>query len=118
MSTQACLFDDEPRASETPSPLTPDVFTLLRLFENYRGIDVPQDWFDLLQRYHGALDDPASRQSWSQARLRSTLDAAENDGLVVYRTKWEITPTGLEARRIETLRRMGAPDAQYAGGVV
>lgn len=118
MSAQTCLFDDLNQQPIAAQAMDADVFTLLRLFENYRGIDVPQDWFDLLQRYHGALDDPASRQSWSQARLRSTLDAAEKDGLVVYRTKWEITPTGLEARRIETLRRMGAPDAQYAGGVI
>ena len=64
MNVQASLFDDNLSAPDAIKALDADVFTLLRLFENYRGIDVPQDWFDLLQRYHGALDDPASRQSW------------------------------------------------------
>ena len=87
-------------------PMSPDTFTLLRLFENHRGIDVPQDWFDLKQRYHGALDDPASRESWSSQRLSKALDVAEAEGLVVYRDKWEITPAGVEARKAETVRRM------------
>jgi hypothetical protein len=87
-------------------PITADVFTLLRLFENERGIEVPQDWYDLLQRYHGAFDDPASRSSWSPSRLRSVLDDADEAGLIVYREKWEITAKGLEARKAETVRRM------------
>ena len=115
MSAQTCLFDDLNQQPIAAQAMDADVFTLLRLFENYRGIDVPQDWFDLLQRYHGALDDPASRQSWSSARLRKTLDDAEALGLVVYRSKWEITADGLSARRIETLRRMGSPEAVLDG---
>ena len=87
-------------------PLSPDVFTLLRLFENHRGIDRPQDWFDLKQHYHGAMDDPSNRESWSSARLSKALDAAEAAGYVVYREKWEITSQGLEARKAETVRRM------------
>lgn len=87
-------------------PLDADVFTLLRLFENYRGIDVPQDWFDLKQHYHGALDDPASREVWSSQRLSRALDRAEAEGLIEYRSKWEITSTGIEARKNETVRRM------------
>ena|SRR5690554_5666620 len=87
-------------------PMSPDTFTLLRLCENHRGIDVPQDWFDLKQNYHGALDDPESRESWSSQRLSKALDVAEAEGLVVYREKWEITGAGLEARKAETLRRM------------
>lgn len=87
-------------------PLPPDVFTLLRLFENHRGIDRPQDWFDLKQHYHGALDDPDSREVWSAPRLSKALDAAEAAGYVVYREKWEITSQGLEARKAETVRRM------------
>ncbi|WP_421862466.1 hypothetical protein [Marinobacter adhaerens] len=96
----------EEQAEMFSKPLDPDVFTLLRLFENYRGIDVPQDWFDLKQHYHGALDDPASRESWSSQRLNKTLDQAEAMGLVVYREKWEITSQGLESRKAETVRRM------------
>lgn len=87
-------------------PMSPDTFTLLRLFENHRGIDVPQDWFDLKQNYHGALDDPESRESWSIQRLSKALDVAEAEGLVVYREKWEITSAGIEARENETVRRM------------
>ena len=87
-------------------PLDADVCTLLRLFENHRGIDAPQDWFDLQQHYHGAYDDPGSRQVWSSQRLNGALDRAEADGLVVYRSKWEITPAGVEARKAETVRRM------------
>tara|TARA_R100000789_G_scaffold74369_2_gene70079 strand:- start:757 stop:1053 length:297 start_codon:yes stop_codon:yes gene_type:complete len=87
-------------------PLDADVFTLLRLFENHRGIDVAQDWFDLKQHYHGAYDDPASREAWSSQRLSRALDRAEAEGLVVYRNKWEITPAGIEARKAETVRRM------------
>ena len=87
-------------------PLDADVFTLMRLFENHRGIDVPQDWFDLKQRYHGAYDDPASREVWSSPRLSRALDRAEADGLVTYQGKWEITPAGIEVRVAETVRRM------------
>ncbi|WP_417315626.1 hypothetical protein [Cycloclasticus pugetii] len=89
-------------------PISADVFTLLRLFENYRGIDVPQDWFDLRQHYHGALDDPASRETWSPQRLSKVLDEAEAEGLVEYRDKWRITPKGAETRKAETVRRMKA----------
>lgn len=89
-------------------PLEDDTFTLLRLFENHRGIDQAQDWFDLKQRYHGALDDPASRESWSSSRLSKALDVADAGGLVRYREKWEITAAGLEARKQETIRRMAA----------
>lgn len=87
-------------------PLSADVFTLLRLFENHRGIDVPQDWFDLKQHYHGALDQPGSREVWSSPRLSRALEAAEDGGLIEYRNKWEITPAGIEARKAETVRRM------------
>lgn len=87
-------------------PLDADVFTLMRLFENHRGIDVPQDWFDLKQHYHGAYDDPASREVRSSQRLSRALDSAEAEGLAVYRDKWEITPAGVEARKAETVRRM------------
>lgn len=87
-------------------PLAADVFTLLRLFENHRGIDVPQDWFDLKQRYHGAFDDPDSREVWSYQRLNKALDEAEEEGLIVYREKWEITRKGVEKRKNETVRRM------------
>lgn len=87
-------------------PLSADTFTLLRLFENHRGIDVPQSWDDLKQHYHGALDNPKSRESWSSARLNRALDDADARGLVMYRDKWEITEKGLEARKAETLRRM------------
>lgn len=96
----------EEQAELFAKPLAPDVFTLLRLFENHRGIDVPQGWDDLKQRYHGALDDPKSRESWSSARLSKALDAAEAMGLVVYRQQWEITSKGLEARKAEAVRRM------------
>lgn len=89
-----------------PRPLDSDVFTLLRLFENHRGIDRPQGWDDLKQRYHGAIDDPASRESWSNARLSKVLDAAEAQGLVEYRQQWEITARGLEARKNEIVRRI------------
>lgn len=96
----------EEQAELFAKPLTADVFTLLRLFENERGIDVPQDWYDLLQRYHGAFDEPASRSSWSPSRLRKVLDEADEAGLIVYRDKWEITAAGLQARKAETVRRM------------
>lgn len=87
-------------------PISADVFTLLRLFENHRGIDEPQDWFDLRQRYHGALDDPASRETWSPQRLSKVLDEAESDGLIEYKAKWMITDAGLAARKAETVRRI------------
>lgn len=96
----------EEQAELFAKPLSPDVFTLLRLFENYRGIDRPQDWFDLKQRYHGAMDDPASRECWTATRLNRALDEAESAGLIEYEHKWEITTKGLEARKAETLRRM------------
>lgn len=87
-------------------PLSADIFTLLRLFENHFGMDVPQSWDDLRQRYHGAYDNPESRETWSPSRLSKALDAAEAAGLVEYHEKWEITQRGVEARRNETLRRM------------
>ena len=87
-------------------PLSPDVFTLLRLFENHRVIDRPQDWYDLKQRYHGAMDDPASRECWTATRLNRALDDAESAGLIEYSDKWMITAKGLEARKAETVRRM------------
>lgn len=98
----------EEQAEMFAKPLSPDVFTLLRLFENYRGIDVPQNWFDLKQRYHGALDDPASRECWTATRLNRALDVAEDAGLIKYGEKWEITAKGLDARKAETVRRMKA----------
>lgn len=98
----------ERQAEMFSKPLAPDVFTLLRLFENYRGIDVPQDWFDLKQRYHGAIDDPSSRECWTATRLNRALDEAESAGLIEYEHKWEITTKGLEARKAETVRRMKA----------
>lgn len=96
----------EEQAEMFDRPLPEDTYTLLRLFENHRGIDVPQDWFDLKQHYHGALDDPKSRESWSSARLNRALDDADARGLVVYRNKWEITAAGLEARKAEYERRV------------
>ncbi|MBY5961936.1 hypothetical protein [Marinobacter nauticus] len=98
----------EEQAEMFTKPLSPDVFTLLRLFENYRGIDRPQDWFDLKQRYHGQLEDPASRECWTAARLNRVLDEAEDAGLIEYSDKWMITTKGLEARKAETVRRMKA----------
>lgn len=71
----------EEQAEMFTKPLSPDVFTLLRLFENYRGIDRPQDWFDLKQRYHGAMDE------------------AEGAGLIEYSDKWMITAKGLRPGR-------------------
>lgn len=96
----------EEQAELFAKPLSPDTYTLLRLFENHRGIDRPQGWDDLKQHYHGALDDPASRESWSNGRLSKALDIAEAEGLVVYRKQWEITSQGLEARKAEHSRRM------------
>lgn len=94
------------------SPLNPDVFTLLRLFENHRGIDVPQSWDDLKQVYHSVYDDSREielgKSSWSPARLNKALDAAWLLGLIEYEHKWMITAKGLEARKEETVRRMKA----------
>lgn len=89
-------------------PLSPDVYTLLRLFENCHGIDHPQTFDDLKQHYHSVYDDPKAlpKISWSRARLSKALDAAEADGLVEYREHWEITAKGLEARKAEYERRM------------
>lgn len=103
---------DEEQAELFVKPLAPDVFTLLRLFENYRGIDVPQSWDDLKQVYHSVYDDPrenkSARSSWGSARLNKTLDSAEALGLIEYQDKWEITAKGLEVRKAETVRRMRA----------
>lgn len=87
-------------------PISPDVYILLRLFENYRGIDRPQDWFDLLNWNHGALYEPATRETWRPQRLSRVLDEAEAAGLVEYTDKWMITDAGLEARKAEMVRRV------------
>lgn len=105
---QALSTQSRSQAELFVKPLDPDVFTLLRMFENHRGIDLPQSWDDLKQRYHGAYDDPSSRVSWSNTRLCQALDKADHAGLVVYQDKWEITDAGLEARKAETVRRMKA----------
>lgn len=93
-------------------PLTPDVFTLLRLFENEYGVDVGQNWLDLLQHYHSDYDEPNKRPktSWRPHRLRKALDQAEAQGLIrdgkEWLKDWMITTEGLEARKAETVRRM------------
>lgn len=94
---QAELFD---------KPLPPDVYTLLRLFQNHRGIDEPHTYPDLLQYYHGAFDDPNSRETWGKCRLSRAIDAAFQRGLIHYPCHWEITAKGVAARKAETLRRM------------
>jgi hypothetical protein len=97
---------DEQQAELFSKPLPADVFTLLRLFTNYRGIDEPQSYPDLHQHYHGAFDDPNSREVWGKCRLSRTIDVAFERGLITYRKKWEITDKGLAARKAETVRRM------------
>ncbi len=90
-------------------PMEKDQFTLLRMFTNYRNIDLPQNWDDLIWRYHSAYDDPTGpKSSWSAKRLRRAIDAAEAHGLIEYQRdhKWMITDRGLEARQAETVRRM------------
>ncbi|WP_379945102.1 hypothetical protein OZ656_06255 [Marinobacter sp. LM1] len=90
--------------------LPKDVYTLLRLFENYRGIDLPQGWQDLLQVYHSVFEDPDKRPktSWRPDRLRKALDKAQELGLIELQRNhhWMITPEGLKARKAETVRRM------------
>lgn len=91
-------------------PISKDVHTLLCLFENHRGIDVPQGWSDLLQRYHSVYEDPDKRPktSWRPERLRKALSEAEARGLIELQRShnWTITNRGLEARSEETVRRM------------
>lgn len=96
----------ERQAEMFNKPLAPDVFTLLRIFENWRGIDEPQSFPELLQHYHGALDDPSSRESWGKCRLSRAIDAAFDQGLIEYEHKWQITAKGAQARKAETVRRM------------
>lgn len=87
-------------------PMDSDAFTVLRMLENHRGIDVPQSWEALLHRYHSAYDDMESRTSWGRSRLSNALDVAEAHGLIEYREAWRITRAGADARRAETVRRM------------
>lgn len=94
-------------------PLAQDVFTLLQLFENERGIDVGQSWLDLLQRYHSVYDEPDKkpRTSWRPDRLRKALDQAEAlglvcDGIAEWGKDWMLTAKGAQARKAETVRRM------------
>jgi len=91
-------------------PISNDAFILLRLFENHRGIDVPQSWTDLLQRYHSVYENPDKRPktSWRPERLRKALNEAEAQGLIELQRShnWTITSRGLEVRREETVRRM------------
>lgn len=89
--------------------LAPDTFTLLRLFENYRGIDRPQTWLDLMAHYHSVYEAPDKRPktAWRPERMRKALDAAWSQKLIDHETNgWMITAKGLEARKAETLRRM------------
>jgi len=89
-----------------------DVFTLLRLFENERGIDVGQNWLDLLQRYHSTYDEPEKRPktSWRPERLRRAIDRAKAAGFIEgagdWIKDWKVSDKGLEARKAETARRM------------
>jgi len=89
-----------------------DVFTLLCLFENERGVDIGQNFLDLLQNYHSVYDEPKKRPktSWSANRLRNALDQAEASGFIEngkeWLKDWKISTRGLEVRKAETVRRM------------
>lgn len=103
----------ERQAEMFSKPLAQDVFTLLQLFENERGVDVGQSWLDLLQRYHSVYDEPDKKPktSWRPDRLRKALDQAEalglvGDGIAEWGKDWMLTAKGVQARKAETLRRM------------
>jgi len=93
-------------------PISSDVFTLLRLFENERGVDVGQNFLDLLQNYHSVYDEPKKRPktSWSANRLRNALEKSEASGLIEdgkeWLKDWKISAIGLEVRKAETVRSM------------
>lgn len=96
---QTPLFDQA-------EPLTTDMHVLLQLFTNWRGIDVGQDWLDLLQVYHSVYEDPDKRPktSWRPDRLRKALDKAEDLGLIAdgraeWGKDWMITAKGIQARQ-------------------
>lgn len=97
-ANQANLFTNE-------VALTTDMYVLLQLFTNYRGIDIPQDFFGLSHVYHSVYTHPDKRPktSWSEARVRKAIDACEEAGLIAYGNyhdghKWMITERGLKAR--------------------
>lgn len=103
----------ERQAELFSKPLAQDVFTLLQLFENDRGIDVGQNWLDLLQVYHSVYDEPDKkpRTSWRPDRLRRALEQAEalglvGDGIAEWGKDWMLTAKGAQARKAETVRRM------------
>lgn len=97
-------------------PISADVFVILRTFENYRGVDVEQDIDDICHQYHSVYLEPkAPKASWSGRRVISALGKAMDQGLVYQpyskilgRThNYCLTQKGIEARRAETVRRMG-----------
>lgn len=96
-------------------PLAQDMYVLLQLFENYRGIDVRQDFFGLHHVYHSAYTHPGKlpKTSWSEPRVMKAIEACEAAELIadVGETPgvwWEITAKGRKARKAETVRRMKA----------
>lgn len=95
--------------------MTPNIYTLLRLFAPWRGgNDRPMDWQSLHQKYHSVYEDPDRRPKtqWSERRLERALEDAVAAGLVEWQEqpwlegwKWVITPAGVEAREVESKRR-------------
>lgn len=103
---QAQLFDDGPA-------LTQDMYVILQLFTNWRGIDIAQDFEGLCHVYHSVHTHPDKlpKTSWSPARVLKAVEKCEAAGLVIYPEtytghKYEITAKGLAARKAETVRRM------------
>lgn len=94
-------------------PIEPDMFVILELFTNWRGIDVRKDFEDLCHVYHSVHTHPEKlpKTSWSPARVLRAVQKCEAAGLVIYPEtvtghKYEITNKGIEARRIERERRV------------
>lgn len=103
----------ERQAEMFSKPLAQDMYVLLQLFENYRGIDIRQDFTGLHHVYHSVYTNPGKlpKSSWSEARVLNAIEACEAAGLIAdvgYNPGvwWEITKAGAEARKAETLRRM------------
>lgn len=97
--SQAQLFDNGPA-------LTQDMHVLLELFENYRGIDIRQDFFGLHHVYHSVYTHPGKlpKTSWSEDRVLKAIRACEAAGLISdvgerRGCHWEITGAGVEARK-------------------
>lgn len=97
------------------NPLTQDMYVLLQLFENYRGIDIRQDFFGLHHVYHSVYTHPGKlpKTSWSEQRVMKAIEACEAAELIADVGEnrgvwWEITAKGREARKAETVRRMKA----------